>query len=136
MRRTHALFALMAALATPTVHAQQQAPVYRCGSTYSQAPCPGGKEVNADDARTPEQQQQARDLAQREAERGEAMARERRTAEAARPAGQGAAGIRHAIQPGQEAVAGPSGRKPSKTKTVTVKKTSKKSVRKTVVRRG
>lgn len=29
--------------------------VYRCGSSYSQTPCPGGSTVDATDGRTPEQ---------------------------------------------------------------------------------
>ena len=28
-------------------------PVYRCGSSYGQQPCPGGTPVAADDSRTP-----------------------------------------------------------------------------------
>ncbi len=29
--------------------------VYRCGSSYSQTPCPGGSALDASDSRTPEQ---------------------------------------------------------------------------------
>ncbi|MDE2617118.1 MAG: hypothetical protein KGL73_08860 [Burkholderiales bacterium] len=39
-------------LATQGLYAQT---VYRCGSSYSQTPCPGGNTVDATDSRTPEQ---------------------------------------------------------------------------------
>ena len=33
---------------------------YKCGNSYSQTPCPGGQKVDADDARSAEQQAQTR----------------------------------------------------------------------------
>ena len=33
----------------------QSQTVYRCGNSYSQQPCPGGRAVEASDSRTPEQ---------------------------------------------------------------------------------
>ena len=33
-----------------------RAEVYRCGSSYQDSPCPGGRTVNVDDARSPEGQ--------------------------------------------------------------------------------
>ncbi|MDB5818168.1 MAG: hypothetical protein JWQ11_1808 [Rhizobacter sp.] len=59
--------------------------VYRCGAdgrSYSQTPCPGGRTVDVDDSRTPEQQQQAQTAADRDARLGAALERERRTEEA------------------------------------------------------
>ena len=54
--------ALTALLLIAAAAAQAQAPVYRCGPDgreYSATPCPGGKTVAVDDARSTEQQRQA-----------------------------------------------------------------------------
>ena len=69
--------------------------VYRCGDgkQYSQTPCPGGKAVVADDARSPDQQRQAAAAARADAQRANALATERREREAAAK-GQLAAGIK------------------------------------------
>jgi len=44
----------------------QSAPVYRCGQTYSQTPCPGGHVVEATDPRTAAQRAEAKRVAERE----------------------------------------------------------------------
>ena len=66
--------------------------VYRCGNSYSDAPCPGGQPVAAADARSTAQQRQAQEVRQRDAAMAEQLAAERRARE--RAAGpQRAAGI-------------------------------------------
>ena len=69
--------------------------VYRCGDgkQYSQTPCPGGKAVMAEDARSAEQQRQAAAAARADAQQANALATERRQREAATK-GQLAAGIK------------------------------------------
>jgi hypothetical protein len=52
-------------------------PVYRCGDSYSQQPCAGGKEVAVQDARSGSQQSQTRDAAQRDAKAADAMEKAR-----------------------------------------------------------
>lgn len=64
------------------------APVYRCGSGYSNQPCTGGAAVDAADPRTAAQQREARQNSQREAAlarqmKAERLADERRAAAAA-----------------------------------------------------
>ncbi len=51
-------FALLfiALFALPTVASAQQ--IYKCGSSYSQIPCPGGTLIDTQDARTQEQKKQ------------------------------------------------------------------------------
>ncbi|MEP6791347.1 MAG: hypothetical protein ABI907_08240 [Ramlibacter sp.] len=51
--------------------------IYRCGETYSQQPCAGGKLVTADDARTSQQRTDAQAAAQRDAKAAEAMEKAR-----------------------------------------------------------
>ncbi|MBL0093773.1 MAG: hypothetical protein IPP50_16465 [Piscinibacter sp.] len=53
--------ALLLAVAGAT--AQAAGPVYRCGSSYSQTPCPGGTQVEAGDPRTAAQRAEARRIA-------------------------------------------------------------------------
>lgn len=66
--------------------------VYKCGTTYSQSPCPGGKPVNVDDSRDPQQKKLKDDITQRDAELARDMEKGRlanekalRDAEAKRP---------------------------------------------------
>lgn len=66
--------------------------VYRCGNTYSSAPCPGGKPVDAADPRSAAQQKEAQAAQQRDARMAAQLAAERRTREKA-AVGQQAAGI-------------------------------------------
>lgn len=57
----HWPLALLLAVAGAT--AQAAGPVYRCGSSYSQTPCPGGTLVEAGDPRTAAQRAEARRIA-------------------------------------------------------------------------
>jgi len=61
--------------------------VYRCGNSYGPVPCPDGRTVDAEDARTSAQRTEALRLAADERRRGDDMERERLRREAAiRPA--------------------------------------------------
>ncbi len=83
--------ALALSLLIAAAAAQAQSTVYRCGPEgreYSSTPCPGGKPVAVDDARTAEQQRQASEAAQRDAKLAKQLSAERRQREAAaKPAG-------------------------------------------------
>jgi hypothetical protein len=72
------------------VSAQTAGPaVYRCGSSYSSTPCPGGNAVLTDDTRSAAQQREAEALKRREAALAEQLAAERHAREreaAAQPA--------------------------------------------------
>jgi hypothetical protein len=57
--------------------------VYKCGTTYSQSPCPGGKQVNVDDSRDPQQKKLKDDITQRDAELARGMEKDRLTNEKA-----------------------------------------------------
>ena len=64
------------------------APVYRCGSSYSNKPCPGAASVDAADPRSAAQQREAHQASQREAAlarqmKADRLADERRAAGAA-----------------------------------------------------
>jgi hypothetical protein len=63
--------------------AQAAQPVYRCGSTYSQVPCPQGRVVDATDPRTAAQRAEARRIAALERSQAVQMERDRRAQEAA-----------------------------------------------------
>lgn len=70
----------------PGLDAGAQATVYRCGPDgreYSSSPCPGGKAVDVDDARSAEQRRQAQDASRREGALADRLAAERRQREAA-----------------------------------------------------
>lgn len=90
---------LFAALATTATDVAAQSTVYRCGQDgreYSSTPCPGGRAVVVDDARSAEQQNQARDTAQREAKLADQLARERRQREhEVKPSKPGALSAKH-----------------------------------------
>lgn len=58
--------------------------VYRCGSSYSQAPCPDGVRVDVQDSRTAEQKAQTDAAVRRDAKTADAMERARLKEEAAR----------------------------------------------------
>ena len=68
----------MAALGTQAVQ-----PVYRCGSTYSQVPCPEGRIVDATDPRSAAQRAEARRVAALERQQAAHMERDRREQESA-----------------------------------------------------
>ncbi|MBG9389556.1 hypothetical protein [Caenimonas aquaedulcis] len=59
--------------------------VYRCGSSYSQEPCPGGKLVVVDDPRSQAQRTQTSEASKRDAKLGDAMEKAR-IKEEAKPA--------------------------------------------------
>ena len=62
--------------------AQAVQPVYRCGSTYSQQPCPEGRIVDATDPRSAAQRAEARRVAALERQQAAQMERDRRAQEA------------------------------------------------------
>jgi len=75
-------------LTTAALGAQAVQPVYRCGSTYSQVPCPEGRMVEATDPRSAAQRAEAQRVAALERQQATQMERERRAQEAAqKPAG-------------------------------------------------
>ena len=57
--------------------------VYRCGSSYSQTPCPGGGTVDATDSRTPEQRKAHEASVKHEKRTGDTMEKARLKEEAA-----------------------------------------------------
>ena len=59
-------------------HAQAGTSVYRCGNTYSTAPCPGGAALMVDDARTAAQRQQALEATRQDQQLAQQLAAERR----------------------------------------------------------
>jgi hypothetical protein len=66
-----ALFIVFAA------HAATAAPIYRCGQTYQQAPCPGGRLIDSSDPRTAAQRAEARRVSEREKKVAARLERER-----------------------------------------------------------
>lgn len=72
---------LCAALAGWMPAADAQA-IYRCGDSYSQQPCPGGKLVEADDARSARQKAQTDQAVRRDAKAADAMEKARLKEEA------------------------------------------------------
>jgi hypothetical protein len=61
----------------------QKTPIYRCGQTYSQVPCPDGHLIDSADPRTAAQRAQARRAAEAEKQQAARLERERSAAEAA-----------------------------------------------------
>jgi hypothetical protein len=74
---------IMLAFATTALASQAAQPVYRCGSTYSQVPCPEGRVVDATDPRSAAQRAEARRIAAAERQQATLMERDRRAQEAA-----------------------------------------------------
>lgn len=56
--------------------------VYKCGTAYSQQPCPGGSAVAAGDARSAEQKSQSTGAAKRDGKLADAMEKDRLKQEA------------------------------------------------------
>jgi hypothetical protein len=56
--------------------------VYRCGDTYVQKPCPGGKAVDVDDSRSASQRTDTLDATKRTAQAANAMQKDRLAEEA------------------------------------------------------
>ena len=77
------LWALLAVFAGAAAAQAQptDAPVYRCGNSYSAKPCPGATVVDAADPRSPAQQQAARQAGQRDAALARQMTADRLAAE-------------------------------------------------------
>ena len=77
-------------IAGPVVIAQTNSPAgpaaYRCGNSYSSAPCQGGKAVDTDDARSVAQQREAQEVKRRDAALADQMAAQRRARERERTA--------------------------------------------------
>lgn len=61
------------------------APIYRCGQTYSQTPCPGGRVVEATDPRTAAQRAEAMRQIAKDKALADQMEQNRRTREADPP---------------------------------------------------
>jgi len=112
------LLGLCGSLAGPTP-AQAQADAnaaYRCGNgSYSSAPCPGGVKLDAADPRSAAQQQQAREVAERDAKLARQLADERRARERA-AVGQRAINVGPAAAAAapKAAASKPAGKKPKK----------------------
>ena len=66
---------LIAAYALSTGATAQN--VYKCGSSYSQSPCPGGATIDVTDTRTPAQKEQTDSAANRDAKTADAMEKAR-----------------------------------------------------------
>lgn len=72
---------LLACVAGWSIPAAGQ-PVWRCGDTYSQKPCPGGRQVQAEDARDAGQRAQTSGAARRDAKLADEMEKTRLKEEA------------------------------------------------------
>lgn len=77
------LLVLASFLLTLPMQAVWAQKVYRCGSSYSQEPCPGGTTIEADDPRSPEQRKARLDSVKSEHRAGERLEKERLKEEAA-----------------------------------------------------
>jgi hypothetical protein len=80
--KTIAAAALVLALCPALSHG---APIYRCGQSYSQTPCPGGKLIDAADPRSAAQRAEARRTAQRERQLADQLERDRQKQDATTP---------------------------------------------------
>ncbi len=79
MKTLSHLIALL--LLSPALTAAQT--VYRCGSSYSQQPCPGASTIDATDSRTPEQRAAHADSVRQEKRAADALEKSRIREEAA-----------------------------------------------------
>ena len=70
-------------LGCAAVHAGATSPIYRCGSEYTQDPCPGGKLVDVADPRSAAQRAEAARVTAAERRRVAELARARKAAEKA-----------------------------------------------------
>jgi len=75
------IVATMATLGAPQTHAE----IWRCGNSYSDRPCGGGRPVEADDARSPAQQRDALRGARDNAIAARELEHQRLRAQAAQP---------------------------------------------------
>lgn len=99
--------------------------VVRCGSSYSNTPCPGGTAVDTDDARSTAQQREAQDVKRRDAAMADQLTGERRARE------QDAAG-KKAVGIGPPAAASAAQRSTTTAMTTTTKKKKKTGTKKPV----
>ncbi len=83
MAPTHRAAAWLLAACACTAGAADMAATWRCGNTYTDQPCPNGRMVDVDDARSPAQARAAQAAAQHEAVSAARMASERKRREAA-----------------------------------------------------
>ncbi len=81
MTKTTASAALLFALCAHWLPVQAQ-PVYRCGGSYSNQPCPGGVVVPTEDPRSAAQRAQTDAATKRDAQSAQAMEKERLKQEA------------------------------------------------------
>ena len=70
-------------LSLAALQATAAGPIYRCGTSYSQVPCPDGKLVDAADPRSAAQRAEAQRIAARERRDASQLERERHAREAA-----------------------------------------------------
>ncbi|HEY0857696.1 MAG TPA: hypothetical protein VGE16_11595 [Albitalea sp.] len=89
------------------------APIYRCGQSYSQTPCPGGRVVEATDPRSAAQRAEARRVMAQERKLAAQMERDRREREGSAPTAQAAGFDSRAPAPQPAASAPAKGKKKS-----------------------
>ncbi len=80
--RSIAIFSIALCAQWMGAAAANAAETWRCGNTYTDQPCAGGKAIDADDARNPTQVRAAEAATRREQAAGDRMARERQRQEA------------------------------------------------------
>jgi hypothetical protein len=111
-------FAAAAMLACGMGLVHGAAPIYRCGSVYSQTPCPAGDRIDAADPRSADQRAQAKRAAAAQRKQASEMERDRRAeAKAQKPAT--ASGFNGRPPPADSSASAPqakSGKKSSKAK--------------------
>ncbi|WP_399682034.1 hypothetical protein [Xenophilus sp.] len=110
-----AILLLAGALHLHAEAAGQAASIWRCGSTYSDRPCAGGRGIEANDSRSDEERRAGEAQARDAKRQAEAMARERRQFES-RAAGQRPAVFALPERDDDPAPAKPAWRKPRKPK--------------------
>lgn len=59
--------------------------IYKCGNTYGQSPCPGGRALTVEDPRNPAQKQQSDEATQRDVKLARVLEKERITQETTTP---------------------------------------------------
>jgi len=109
MKRLLAVGLLLGAACT----AQGATPIYRCGKTYSQEPCPGGHLIDAADPRSAAQRAEAARVLQREKKLADDLERDRLDREAGITPAQ-AAGFNGRPSPSQGTKPEPSKKKKKK----------------------
>jgi len=77
-----ATFAMVLCVHLAGAAAAHAAETWRCGNTYTDQPCAGGKAIDADDARSPAQVRAAESATRREQAAADRMARDRQRQEA------------------------------------------------------